>query len=231
MTKKRAKAFSDFYDHGILPSSTTPGKEGYKALHADVLKACMVSAKQVTSRDELAPWAANAGSMYVADEDGQLWDLDCSCYAYSHSNNVCPCVVYMAAQLKFVDLQALLGGSAPRQGRGRPRKDKGWSDRSGGTTKKKTSAQWLKEMRNNGTMRLWRFNALLDVDGQQLVGYMKTCKEVVAGDASSRQYTFALHDEPDKTVVLNDIAFAQGIVDAREAAIPQVYQHQQPAAS
>mmetsp|Transcript_2849 Transcript_2849/g.9482 ORF Transcript_2849/g.9482 Transcript_2849/m.9482 type:complete len:266 (+) Transcript_2849:791-1588(+) len=230
MTKKRAKAFSEYYDFGTVPSSTTPDKDHYKAMSDDVLKASMVSAKKVNSRDALAPWAANAGNMYAPDEHGQLWDLDCSCYEYSHSNNVCRCVVYMAAQLNFVDLGALLGGTAPRRGAGRPRKDKGWSDTSGGAAKKKTSSQWLREIRNSQTMRLWRFNVLLDVDGEKLVGYVKSVREVVAGEASSREFTIVFHDEPDQTTVISDTALAQGVVDAREAGITQVYQRQEPAA-
>lgn len=230
MTKKRADAYAGLYDEGSLVSGTPPDKDYYKALHVDVLKANMVSAKRVTSKDDLAPWARNC-TMYAPDADGQHWDLDCSCFAYSHSNNVCPCVVYMAAQLKFVDLDALLGGSAPIRSKGRPRKDKGWSDKSGGAAKKKTAAQWLQYIRNNGTMRLWRFNVLIDVDGQRLVGYVKTCNEVVAEDASSRQYTIALHDEPGKTIVINDTALSQGVVDARDAGIAQVHEQPQPAAA
>ena len=163
MTARRAQDFSDYYDKGKLPSSLQPDEHFYMNRVHDVTLANMVSAQKVTSRLSLAPWAQHAGDMYKGDKDGQLWELDCSCHPFSHSNNLCQCVVYIASQLRLVDISVLLDGAKARPTAGRPRKDKGWSDKGSVAGKERSLTQWVTYIRKNQAMRLHKAKVLVTV--------------------------------------------------------------------
>ena len=220
MTSSRAKTYAKYYDEGVLLSSETPDKEHYKTVSKSI-RSAMVSARKVLSAADLAPWAQHCGSIYKPDKDGQYWDLDCSCAEFSHSNNRCPCVVYMAQQKGFIDLEVLLNGCKPRKTAGRPRKDKGWADTSSGTAMRRTAAQWLDYILKDDALRLWHHMVLADVGDEKLPGFVKTAK-VEEVDAINRQYIIAFPDgQPDVTMTTSQLA--EAIFMAREFGLPAQY--------
>jgi hypothetical protein len=179
MTSARANSFGEFYDDGKLPANMGANAAAYKKGHADVLKNCMVSVKRVADLSDCSTWCECAKSnVYKADKDGLFCDFQCSCPAFSQSNNRCPQVVAMACLFKIVDIDVLLDGATARNSAGRPRKDRGALDKSGNGRKEKDATWWLREITSAAPLRYHKHAVAMKRGDETVVGRIKSVVQV-----------------------------------------------------
>ena len=213
MSSTRALKFGKYYDDGELPKSMATGKEEYKRAHHEILKCCLVTSTPVSSARGLSFWAQNAGCMYSSDEAGQLWNLSCSCFDFSHSNNRCVQVVALAAALNFVDLGTLLDGALPRRGVGRPRLDRGAMVVSDGRAAPRSAAQLLAAIRSSPSLRFHNHNVVTQHGSDWWVGHVRSLRT----DGESRFYVITYPDDKsDERHELTDVELSVAMHKAQE---------------
>ena len=224
MTEARAQAFAAYYTTGELPSG--PGKEFFKKLYHEVLKAVLVSVQPVDSQDKLAPWARKAGCVYKKDKrTGMYWDCACTCFDFKHSNNTCVHVLTVAAHLGFLNLEVLQGTCVPRRMKGRPRVGT-FLEKSNGEPMSRDVGKWLDFLIKEKPLRLqWRFVMVRLQEGDvPRKGYIDTCS-IIDPDYSNRDkrtYIIKVPDHPHD-VRLSPKQLAEALVLASEYQIGAEY--------
>ena len=110
MTAKRAGDFSHYYDEVKLPKkqAQVTAREHFDKLDKEIFNSVLVTATPISATGDLRPWARTLGSLCKPDENGQLWDLACSCPVFAAGANRCVHVVACAGHLKFIDIPLLL---------------------------------------------------------------------------------------------------------------------------
>jgi hypothetical protein len=158
--------------------------------------------------------------MYKKDARGQLWNAECSCDEFNHSNNRCVHVVVVCRELRFVDLETLMDGALPRRAPGRAPKENGCLDAAKALSKGKTAAAWLKAIRAERKMRFHRFTVVkIAEDGTMLFGFVRNGREGPDG-----KYIYICLFEPtvpptETTVEWTDVELAQGLFESQQAGI------------
>jgi hypothetical protein len=224
MTATRATPFGAYYDGGALPSAMGNDKESYKKGHRGVLKMCMVIASQVSSREECAGWVRSVGDLFSADPRGQLWDLECSCKDFSHSNNRCAHCVAMAAHLGYVVLSDLIDEAPATNGIGRPRKNGNCLQVDNGPVKSRNASSFQKaidaSVKKGQLLKFHKHKIATLHDGEWSVGYVRTCKQ----DPNTGEISWIIRypDNDNTETQMNAATLAEALCNAAKIGVSGV---------
>ncbi|KAJ1444268.1 hypothetical protein M885DRAFT_581176 [Pelagophyceae sp. CCMP2097] len=186
MTAARARAYAKYYDNGELPAGDV-NKDYYKMIHVDVLKCELVALKPVPDKSHLTPWARQLGHLYKPDARRQLWRVECSCGAFSHTANRCVCSLAICGALGFVKFELLIDGAAAKKTAGRPRANasSSWADRTSGAAKHKSVTAILGDLKSamasNKVLRYHKHKVVCgdgSAESPLVVGHVRTAVRV-----------------------------------------------------